>query len=109
MAVESIARTAVEVKGDLKCYHCGHVSGELVGRSDLPFHLRTFNPAGDCERGSKVGDRFFCCRCGGPVFLDDIEVVRERTFKCVIDPYETRPGRRPGSKNKNPRRLLQAS
>lgn len=67
------------IRADVKCYYCGFVSGQLEGDSRDPLHIRAFRPAptygGPLPR---PGDRVRCGRCGGPVFLDEIEVVRER-------------------------------
>lgn len=91
----------VKIKGDVKCYHCGYVSGQLVGEATTPLKSRLFTPSPTYSGPlPRPGAPFVCGRCGGPVYLDDIEVVKERPFRCVIDPYETRPGRRPGTKSK---------
>jgi DNA-directed RNA polymerase subunit RPC12/RpoP len=91
----------MKVKGDLKCYHCGHISGQLIGESESPLASRLFVPSAGVNKPLPVpGQRYKCTRCGGPVYLDEIEVVKERAYKCVVDPYETRPGRRPGKKVK---------
>ncbi|MGQ9676667.1 MAG: hypothetical protein ACUVX1_13475 [Chloroflexota bacterium] len=91
----------IKVKGDIKCYHCGYVSGQLVGESTTPLKSRLFVPSPSYSRPlPRPGEPLTCGRCGGPVYLDDVEVVKERVFRCVVDPYETRPGRRPGKKVK---------
>ncbi len=59
--------------GDVKCYHCGHVSGQVEGtRSDrLVFH--TFKPrSGHQGALPRRGQRLRCERCQGPVYLEDL-------------------------------------
>ena len=59
--------------GDVKCYHCGHISGQVEGtRSDrLVFH--TFKPRSGYQGAlPRSGQRLRCERCQGPVFLDDL-------------------------------------
>lgn len=60
----------MKVTADVKCYHCGHVSGELIGSRGMPVREWTFEP----RRGSprQVGARLRCIRCEGPVFLEDV-------------------------------------
>lgn len=101
VATEVAPTKSMKVKGDVKCYHCGYVSGHVVGEAGTPMTSRLFTPSPTYHGPlPRPGERFTCGRCGGPVYLDDIEIVRERVFRCVIDPYETRPGRRPGKKVK---------
>lgn len=67
------------IEADVKCYHCGHVSGHVVGDANQPLHPKTLQPiAGPSSRSSRPGDRIRCLRCGGPVYLDDIVVRREK-------------------------------
>ena len=77
---------------DVKCYHCGHLTGEFVGDSTVPLAQRTFKPSDQCKEAIQGGERIRCCRCGGPVFLDDIRPIR--TYP-VWDPklHPARPGR----------------
>ena len=63
------------VTGDVKCLHCGHVSGKWVGESGAPVTETGFMPA--CQRtGSfEPGAPVHCLRCAGPVFLDEATLV----------------------------------
>ncbi len=59
---------------DVKCFHCGFVSGQFVGPPGLPRDARRFVPS----PGVQPPDRFQatrprCLRCGGPCFLDEVE------------------------------------
>jgi hypothetical protein len=65
------------IRADVKCYYCGYVSGQVEGdpESTCPawsYHCRpgSDNPPPTNPRQIR------CSRCGGPVFLDDIETVR---------------------------------
>lgn len=93
------------VRGDVKCYYCGHISGELIGSPDEPMRARSFRP-GPSFRGPlpKPGQSLRCDRCGGPVFLEDVSVVREPVVRePVVAPTR---GRR---KNSEPWDLAEAS
>jgi len=62
------------VKGDIKCLHCGHISGEWVGASGAPLTsegLRSHDKPAD--PGPAVPLR--CVRCEGPVLLDAAALV----------------------------------
>lgn len=66
----------MEMVGDVKCYHCGHISGQVEGTKEskrAKLVLTTFNPRPGYD-GPKVkpGDRLRCERCQGPVFLEDL-------------------------------------
>ncbi len=62
------------VIGDVKCLHCGFISGRWVGPKGSPLTgsgLKT--PTGDRAVGRDEVIR--CGRCEGPVFLDDANMV----------------------------------
>lgn len=63
------------VKGDLKCLHCGHVSGAWTGARGGPLVAAGFqdsNAHGPTQNGAEI---VHCLRCQGPVFLDDAAPV----------------------------------
>lgn len=60
----------MQVIADVKCYHCGHVSGEIIGSRGTPLKAWTFEPKTGEPR--PVGQRLRCIRCGGPVYLEDV-------------------------------------
>jgi len=66
----------MRVVGDIKCYHCGHVSGQIEGTRTDKLVLHSFIPR-DGYQGSPPGpgDRIRCERCQGPVFLEDLQPV----------------------------------
>ena len=66
------------IRADVKCYYCGYVSGQIEGdpgsaRSNWNFRSNAEVPSNARQRGRRIR----CCRCGGPVFLDEVETVRQ--------------------------------
>lgn len=62
------------VKGDVKCLHCGFISGEWVGPGGAPLTfsgLRTSQDTAPADPHEAV----HCLRCNGPVVLDDASAV----------------------------------
>lgn len=66
----------MRVVGDVKCYHCGHVSGQIEGTRGERLVLHAFKPRpGYKGRVPKPGDQIRCDRCRGPVYLEDMQPV----------------------------------
>ena len=67
---EGHARAAIIA--DVKCYHCGHISGQIIGRRGQPLRVTDFKPR-QGYTGPEVhpGHKLRCERCRGPVFLED--------------------------------------
>lgn len=64
----------MRVVGDVKCYHCGHVSGQIEGTRTDRLVLHKFKPsAGFQGPEPRPGESLRCNRCGGPVFLEDLQ------------------------------------
>lgn len=62
------------VLGDIKCLHCGFVSGRWVGTKGAPLTvtgMRGRTPHDNEEPATLL----HCSRCEGPVFLDDATPV----------------------------------
>jgi hypothetical protein len=60
------------VIADVKCYFCGHISGQIVGRRDRPLRVTDFKPRSGYKGPEfKPGQKLRCERCFGPVFLED--------------------------------------
>lgn len=77
----------VRVVADVKCYHCGYISGQLIGTAGNLLHPECFHPSPTYARPlPKKGDRLSCGRCGGPVYLDDVRPERDWTSRYVITP-----------------------
>ena len=69
------------VVADVKCYYCGHVSGQIVGSRHEPLRVTNFVPRPGYKGPEvKPGTRLRCERCQGPVFLEDASsAVASRT------------------------------
>jgi hypothetical protein len=62
------------VKGEVKCLHCGFISGRWVGMKGSPLLLSGFTPRE--PRETTPADALVrCARCDGPVYLEDVEPV----------------------------------
>ncbi len=69
----------MEVAGDVKCYHCGHVSGQVQGTRTDRLILHSFSPRPGYEgTPPRAGERIRCERCKGPVFLEDLQPVAQK-------------------------------
>ena len=65
-----------QLVSDVKCYFCGHVSGQIIARRNQPLRLDNFVPReGYTGPELKLGDKLRCERCRGPVFLEDVGPV----------------------------------
>ncbi len=65
------------VKGEVKCLHCGFISGSWVGEKGSPVTVAGFTAAEphDTSSGDESGTPVRCARCDGPVFLEGPEPV----------------------------------
>ena len=63
------------VKGDLKCLHCGHVSGAWTGARGGPLVAAGFQESDGRGPTLDGAEMVRCVRCQGPVFLDDAAPV----------------------------------
>lgn len=62
----------MQVTSDVKCYFCGHVSGQLIGEREHPERGRFEPRAGYRGDPDFHGKRMKCERCNGPVFLEEV-------------------------------------
>ena len=62
----------MQVTADVKCYFCGHVSGQMIGGRDHPEHGRFEPRVGYTGDPGRAGQRIRCERCNGPVFLEEV-------------------------------------
>ncbi len=60
----------MRIIADAKCYHCGFVSGELIGERGTPVRDWIFEPRTGEPR--PAGPRLRCVRCNGPLYLEDV-------------------------------------
>ena len=76
------------VAADVKCYFCGHISGQIVTRRGDRSGAARFVPRpGFSGQLPGAGRGLRCERCHGPVFLEDAAVAeRDQQAK------EKRPG-----------------
>ena len=69
MALQSIDDLII---ADVKCYFCGHTSGQITSRRGANPRAGRFIPRpGYTGPEVKPGTRIRCERCQGPVFLED--------------------------------------
>jgi hypothetical protein len=65
----------MQVTADVKCYFCGHVSGQLVSEKDQP-ESSVFQPRSGYQGPEpQPGKRIRCERCAGPVYLEDVSPI----------------------------------
>ena len=89
----------MQVIADVKCYHCGHVSGQVEGTRSKRLVLHTFNPRPGYEGTPPTkGDRIRCERCKGPVYLEDLRTVTPEAMP-VLSPQTA--GRKRGRSTKS--------
>lgn len=77
---------------DVKCYHCGHISGEIVAEEGQSLKTGSFRPAPD-SRVVQDNGRLRCSRCSGPVYLDEIRRIRPPEVFVNVRPRRGRPRR----------------
>ena len=64
--------TSERIVADVKCYFCGHISGQIFGWRHQPLKTSDFVPRpGYGGPDVKAGMKLRCERCRGPVFLED--------------------------------------
>jgi hypothetical protein len=62
----------MDLVADIKCYHCGWISGRIAGRKDTPRHLWAFEARDGSRTPLTPNKRLRCLRCNGPVFAEDM-------------------------------------
>ena len=76
---------------DVKCYYCGHVSGEMTVEKGKPPQSGWFVPGADWTMSRAVEDyQLRCVRCNGPVYLDEVRTVYPRPRYTQIRPRPIR-------------------
>ena len=81
----------MQVIGDVKCYHCGHISGQVEGMRTKRLVLHAFRPRPGYQ-GNPPGDgeRIRCERCRGPVFLEDLRPLVPEALPMLAPANTTR-------------------
>ncbi len=84
----------MDMIGDVKCYHCGHISGQVEGTKETKLVLTGFNPRPG-YKGPKIrpGDTLRCERCQGPVFIEDLRRKPIEILPAVI-PSKAKQGKK---------------
>ncbi len=65
---------------DVKCYLCGGISGSVESEQQPISRRVMYRRAGEREALAILDwRRLRCERCGGPIYLDDADVITRRT------------------------------
>lgn len=104
-------------KADLKCYMCGSVAGSIEAEQSFLEAAQTQRPvllrrAGLPEQAVPVLNwrTLRCDRCGGPLFLDEVEVITRRyeDYNWLDErPRRGRPPKRLIEERRRERELLE--
>lgn len=62
----------MDLVADVKCYHCGWISGRVAGRKGTPQNLWAFEGRDGSSTPLVPGKRLKCLRCHGPVYAEDM-------------------------------------
>ena len=57
---------------DVKCYHCGWISGRVTGEKGQAKHLWAFEARDGSRTPLDPRKRLRCLRCNGPVYAADM-------------------------------------
>jgi len=104
---------------DLKCYMCGSVSGSIeseqsltaVPHAHVPHPVSLRRPGRDTPVQILNWKQLRCDRCGGPLFLDESDVVTRRyeEYNWLDErPRRGRPPKRLIEERRRERELLEA-
>jgi len=86
----------MNVRAELHCYHCGYVAARVEGERGEPIaQARLISPAVGPGVRLRSGRPPRCGRCGGPLYLDEVEVIRYAPTVIVPLPPGRRRGRPP--------------
>jgi hypothetical protein len=73
----------MQVTADVKCYYCGHISGQILSDRSRP-GVRAFQPRPGYQGARpKPGQRLRCERCSGPVYLEDVTPLEMSTVRSA--------------------------
>ena len=63
-------------QGELHCYQCGYVAGQIEEKDGQPWQL--IPAASGPGVIMRAGQRPRCGRCGGSLYVDEVDVVSAR-------------------------------
>lgn len=70
-----------KVRGELHCYNCGYVAAKFEGEKDgQNLTARLITPASGPGVRLRHGARPRCGRCGGRLFIEEMEAIRPGPF-----------------------------
>ena len=62
----------MDMVADVKCYHCGWISGRVAGAKGTPRSQWAFEARDGSRMPLNTGKRLRCLRCNGPVYAEDL-------------------------------------
>jgi len=62
----------MDMVADVKCYHCGWISGRVAGKKGTPQQMWAFEARDGNRTQLTPGKRLRCLRCNGPVYAEDL-------------------------------------
>jgi hypothetical protein len=62
----------MDMVADVKCYHCGWISGRVAGKKGTPRSAWWFEARDGSKTPLTDGKRMRCLRCNGPVYAEDL-------------------------------------
>jgi hypothetical protein len=85
----------MQVIGDVKCYHCGHISGQVEGARGKRLVIQAFRPRPGYEGDPPAqGERIRCERCSGPVYLEDLRAFTPEVMPMLAPTATAAPAKR---------------
>jgi len=101
VASETEKETEMNVRAELHCYHCGYQAARIEATAESKtsplVDVRLVAPSAGPGFKLRYGKTPFCGRCGGPLYLDEIEFIRYAPTVIVPLPPGRRRGRPPKS------------
>lgn len=86
----------IKLRAELRCYLCGRLAGELEGPAGSWPRIQNFRPAPGMESLLGVTHREARCpRCGGGLFMDEVERVYHLSDRPLKPEKRGRKPRRP--------------
>lgn len=77
----------MEMVADVKCYHCGWISGRITGLKGAPRQDWAYEDRAGERTPLATAKRLKCARCNGPVYAEDL---RPRDMSEPLTPVTPR-------------------